>query len=156
MLLDQPMEDTMAQRTEQEMADWKAYVEELQAEYWNDDSKVIFVHGNDVQVEAHRYTRTHEQAVAFKAQFPKSYNVKAGRLGHASGLPQSGTNACSATLLPRKGNASNESGVKRFKAFLRKAEALGYEVRWSQWTSGNAVNMHSEADLDNFVSPWAK
>ena len=143
----------MAQLTEAQKAVWFTEYQAHKAEYTVDDSNIIFVSGNQVNVEARRFTRTIEQAEAFKAQFPKSYNVKAGRLSYGPGQ-ECGTNALYLDLMPTKGNDKNESGIKRLKAFLKKAEALGYEVRWSKADTNNTTDLHSMEEVENFVSPW--
>lgn len=79
---------------------------------------------------------TEEQAQAFADQFPKG--VKAKAIGctrpvdgdYANGSFVDYSVSISGDLLPTKGNAINEAGIKRFRKTLQVCEKLGIEVRY--------------------------
>lgn len=110
----------------------------VQAAYFSPD--------RPMHVEFIRRFENEADALAYKAQFPKSYNFKSyechGLRNGESCIVYYGVSSW-IKLAPTKGNDRNETGIKRYHAIMKKMAALGEEVVFespalNQYTSREA------------------
>jgi len=84
-----------------------------------------------MHVQFTRRFKTEAEALAYAAQFPKSYNFKMstcyGVRNGESCIVDYGVSSW-IKLAPTKGNDRNETGIKRYHAIMKKMAALGEEV----------------------------
>lgn len=101
--------------------------------------------GSPSHLVVHARFDSYEAAAEAVARFPKSYRLVAvkGRYdGHDYGVVR--------TTVKLEGDdangGKNETGIKRYRALLTKAEKLGYKV---EYVAGQAVNAYlTRAELD--------
>lgn len=90
---------------------------------------------------------TQQEAVEFAARFPKSLGIKGTRLGgmkdEQGNYYDAGYVAMTARLTPTKGNARNETGIRRYRRAMALLEQTGIEI---QWAAHSAVNKYDSRE----------
>lgn len=113
-------------------------------EYRMDYSRPLFV-----EIATADYA-TEAEAAAVVALFPKSAKFYVSRCSHAGGI-QTYSARTRATLVPTGNNGgTNETGVRRYRSIMARAEKLGASV---EFVTGRTVNAY--ADRETFEAAIA-
>ena len=87
-------------------------------------------------------TETLEAAQELAASFPKSYRVKAGEVSSYREGRSWGCVQLRVDMRETEDNTVNETGIKRYRAFVRKAEQAGHAVKFTEQERANHVIDH--------------
>lgn len=88
---------------------------------------------------------TEAEAEAFAAQFPKSHKFRAGEVTNWRDRSSTGVARSSTKLAADDINGgANETGIKRYRSILRKAEQLGVAVEYND--PGTVSNVYRTRD----------
>lgn len=85
---------------------------------------------------------TREDAAKIVALFPKSLKLIATTISslpdddHSPGI-ESGCITHTIDLMPKKGNATNETGLRRYATFVKAARKLGFELVSHKWSTAS-------------------
>lgn len=96
-------------------------------------AKASHTEGRPGRFEASARFDTREAAEAFAATMPKALGAQVATVRVLADGSTYHLAAVYATLLPRKGNAINETGVRRWHGLVRFAERAGVALEWDAY-----------------------